>query len=102
MRNQRIRKLFRNLTEITIITKEGGCGWFSEAQKLSFSPGSCLRRQINIHRNVTGPSTIHLQPSVHGRRPSPSGTKALKRKRLSTHADKGKIICSRHVYFLGT
>ena len=44
-----------------------------------------------MHCNVTGSSRIHLQPSVHSIRPSPSGTKALNRKRLLTRTDKGKI-----------
>ena len=32
-----------------------------------------------------------MQPSVHSIRPSPSGTQAPNRKRLSAQADKGEI-----------
>ena len=54
-----------------------------------------------MHCNITGPSRIHLQPSVHSIRPLPSGTKALNRKRLLTHDDKGKIYAKGMFTLLG-
>ena len=44
-----------------------------------------------MHCNVIGPSRVHVQPSVQRMRPSPSSTRALSKKRLLTHAEKGKI-----------
>lgn len=59
--------------------------------KITFLALVELFEKISMHCNVAGPSRIHLQPSVHSIRPSPGGTKALNRKRLLTHTDKGKI-----------